>query len=368
MLLLHSIQTMCFWVVFMMIMMTATTTTITTVHGFGNFVLPKNIFSATNPWFTNKETSPTIVRTNIEAQVSLLQYCIYCGLKEFKCLSHRSRRIPFNIVYFLVKKKKLELLNAIRGTNNGKTATPSQQIQILQLVRDIEMTQPNISLRDPNIVSVLNGTWYLQYTSPSTVESTTITTPTDEDDNNAQQQQQQQQQQSSTTSTAATISYDIWEPNNAPFENVETQRFNARGTVSAAGITIDTSRNNALVQQIFYTDTNTVMNRIYFTKDTSNNNDIDTINYALAGGTYRPSTIQPNRAIVAFDTAQIRIPITKFNVTITIPLGWIFAVVAIFRKGNRDNGWLETTFVDTSLRIGRGNKGTMFILTREPLS
>jgi hypothetical protein len=254
-------------------------------------------------------------------------------------------------------------LNAIRGTNNGKTATPPQQIHVLQLVRELELTQPNISLSDPNIVSLLNGTWYLQYTSPSTVEWTKSTATTTDDSNT-------QQQQSSTTTAA---SY-VWEPNQASMENVETRRFQAQGTVSAAGITIDTSSSNALVQQIFYTDTSTVMNRIYFTKSTitnQNNDMVDTDNcnmkYALAGGTYRRSTIQPNRAIVAFNTAQIRIP-TKFNKTITIPLGWIFSVVALFRKGNRDNGWLETTFIDPSLRIGRGNKGTMFILTREPLS
>jgi PAP_fibrillin len=267
-------------------------------------------------------------------------------------------------------------LNAIRGTNNGKTATPQQQIQILQIVRDLEMAQPNISITDPNTVSLLNGTWYLQYTSPSTVESTTTTTTTTNDDDNVDPTQQPNQPPP--PSSSVTSSSYVWEPNNAALENVETRRFNARGTVSAAGITIDTSSNNALVQQIFYTDTSTVMNRIYFTKaksknssdsDNNINNSVDNSNikYALAGGTYRPSTIQPNRAIVAFNTAQIRIP-TQLNFTITIPLGWIFAVVALFRNGNRDNGWLETTFIDASLRIGRGNKGTMFILTREPLS
>ena len=248
-------------------------------------------------------------------------------------------------------------MNAIRGTNNGKNTTPQQQIHILQLVRDLELTQPNISISDPNILSLLNGTWYLQYTSPSTVEvvtDTTTTTTTSSDDTTIPQQQQ---------SSSLT-----WEPWNAPLENVETtRRFNAQGTVSAAGITIDTS-NNTLVQQIFNTETSTVMNRIYFSKPSSNNNS-NNMKYAVAGGSYRPSTLQPNRAIVAFDTAQINIPITKlFNTTIQIPLGWFFTVISLFRKGNRDNGWLETTYIDTSLRIGRGNKGTMFILTREPMS
>ena len=221
----------------------------------------------------------------------------------------------------------------------------------------MELTQPNISLTDPNILSLLNGTWYLQYTSPSTVEWTESTTSTTSDD--------------TTQKVSSSSPSFVWEPSNAQVENVETRRFNAQGTVSAAGITLDTS-NNTLVQQILNTETSTVMNRIYFTKSSpSNNNNMDNTNikYALAGGSYRPSTVQPNRAIVAFDTAQINIPTKLFNhTTIRIPLGWFFTVISLFRKGNRDNGWLETTYIDASLRIGRGNKGTMFILTREPLS
>ena len=243
------------------------------------------------------------------------------------------------------------------------------------------MTQPNISIRDPTIVAVLNGTWYLQYTSPSTVEvteSTTTTTSRRNEDNNDDDDTIQ------SLSLPTSKSY-VWQPNQASLENVETRRFNAQGTVSAAGITIDTS-NNTLVQQIFDTETSTVMNRIYFTNNNNNKNKAtfdgsstsssssssntmnkEQIKYAVAGGTYRPSTVQPNRAIVAFNTAQIHIP-TTFRRTVTIPLGWFFSVLALFRKGNRENGWLETTYIDPSLRIGRGNKGTMFVLTREPLS
>ena len=235
------------------------------------------------------------------------------------------------------------------------------------------MTQPNISIRDPTIVAVLNGTWYLQYTSPSTVEvteSTTTTTSRRNEDKNENDDTRQ------SLSLSTSKSY-VWQPNQASLENVETRRFNAQGTVSAAGITIDTS-NNTLVQQIFDTETSTVMNRIYFTNKnkatpdgssstSSNTMNKEQIKYAVAGGTYRPSTVQPNRAIVAFNTAQIHIP-TTFRRTVTIPLGWFFSVLALFRKGNRENGWLETTYIDPSLRIGRGNKGTMFVLTREPLS
>jgi hypothetical protein len=211
--------------------------------------------------------------------------------------------------------------------------------------------QPNISITDPAIIQLLNGTWYLQYTSPSSIENITQSLLDGKEEGDV-----------------------AWKPNNAQYENVETKAFRAKGTVSAAGITIDTS--NKLVQQIFNVDTNTVTNQITF----DNNN-----GYGIAGGTYRPSTIQPNRAIVAFNQAKIivspipfqRLPTTTSSTrttnptstnTIAIDLGWIFTIISLFRKGNRDNGWLETTYIDDTLRIGRGNKGTMFILTREPLS
>ena len=34
-------------------------------------------------------------------------------------------------------------------------------------------------------------------------------------------------------------------------------------------------------------------------------------------------------------------------------------------KGTKEAGWLETTYISKNMRIGRGNKGSMFILTRD---
>jgi hypothetical protein len=43
----------------------------------------------------------------------------------------------------------------------------------------------------------------------------------------------------------------------------------------------------------------------------------------------------------------------------------LFDAIAVLRGGITDNGWLETAYLDSDLRIGRGNKGTLFILTRD---
>jgi len=81
----------------------------------------------------------------------------------------------------------------------------------------------------------------------------------------------------------------------------------------------------------------------------------------VAAGKFRPSTNVPNRAIVSFDTFKIEFEKLPFS----LDLGFLFPLSAKIR-GSTDNGWLETTFIDEDIRIGRGNKGTMFVLTRDP--
>ncbi len=48
---------------------------LTPVHGFGNFVLPKNIFGTNSLFTNNKETPTSTVRSNIEAQVRYRMTC-----------------------------------------------------------------------------------------------------------------------------------------------------------------------------------------------------------------------------------------------------------------------------------------------------
>ena len=141
---------------------------------------------------------------------------------------------------------------------------------------------------------------------------------------------------------------DSWKPVN-PSEgesNIATLQVNSKGTVSAAGITVDTS--NRMVKQIFNVDKATVQNEV----------ELD-FGIGRAGGTFRPSPSVPNRALVAFNEASI-----TFNNGFVLNLGWFFDIVATIRN-SKENGWLETTFLDSDLRIGRGNKGTLFILTRD---
>ena len=94
--------------------------------------------------------------------------------------------------------------------------------------------------------------------------------------------------------------------------------------------------------------------------------DLDLGCQITVGGFFRQSPNVPNRAIVAFDRATISLFQQKQQEEsgLKIELGWVFSILAILR-GSKDSGWLETTFLDDEVRLGRGNKGTMFVLTRD---
>ncbi|GKY92193.1 hypothetical protein MPSEU_000190500 [Mayamaea pseudoterrestris] len=215
---------------------------------------------------------------------------------------------------------KRQLLQSISGTNNGKSATPEQQANVLSLVRQLETEFPAPSnlLTDTSVAkAILDGTWYLQYTSPSVVGD-------------------------------ADAFPDAWKPQVADEgdSKIPTTQFNAQGSVSAAGIKVDTS--NRIVKQIIDVDASRIVNDI----------GLDWGQIKVAGK-FRQSPNVPNRALVAFDTA-----IFDVNKGPTINLGFLFSALALVRR-TEDNGWLETTYIDDDIRVGRGNKGTMFVLTRD---
>lgn len=214
---------------------------------------------------------------------------------------------------------KAELLEAVSFTGNGKTASPEIQARVLSIVREIEKAAPvpDNLLADPSEAERLDGTWFLQYTSPSEVGDVG---KADGD----------------------------WKPLSAAEDGaVETKQFTAKGTVSAAGVTVDTS--NRSTKQIFDVAKSTVSNEV--------NLDFGKV---TVRGPFRQSEKVPNRAIVAFENLDI-----ELNSGISLQLGWIFSLLKKL-KGRDVGGWLETTYLGEDMRIGRGNKGTMFVLTRDP--
>lgn len=193
---------------------------------------------------------------------------------------------------------------------------------MLEIVRGLETGNPASSniLSDPTESRKLDGVWYLQYTSPSQIG--------DEDN-----------------------FPDSWKParvaENEP--RFVTPSFKAQGAVNAAGIKVDTA--NKVVRQIFDVEKSRVSNLISLDEKG---------NTIKVEGNFRQSSAVPIRAIVGFDTLEIKLLGGK----LALNLGFLFSILATVR-GSSDNGWLETTYIDDSLRIGRGNKGTLFVLTRD---
>ena len=73
---------------------------------------------------------------------------------------------------FPVAEKKAQLLEAISFTANGKNALPDLQKRVLAMVAELEENCPvsDTLLSNPSEGRALDGTWYLQYTSPSVID------------------------------------------------------------------------------------------------------------------------------------------------------------------------------------------------------
>lgn len=116
----------------------------------------------------------------------------------------------------------------ISNTVNGKEASKARQKEVLDLVRELEIQNPpdDDLLTNPTKRSALvDGVWYLQYTSPSEIEEMS---GNNDDVNNDSK---------------------VWKPSVNEDPKIETVQFKAKGSVSAAGINVDVS--NKVPRQIF---------------------------------------------------------------------------------------------------------------------
>lgn len=217
---------------------------------------------------------------------------------------------------------KQELLSAVSFTANGKNASPSTQAKVLSLVRELETARPFRSLRNEEELAKLDGTWFLQYTSPSSIEN--------------------EEQLIDEWKPVDPIEYGIDRRDRV----IETKQFEAKGSISAVGIEVDTSER--VVAQIFDMSELRVANEINFDWGK-----------LTVRGPFEVSEKVENRAIVSFEELVI-----DPNRAPTLNLGFIFSAIKSL-KGSDVGGWLETTYLDEEIRIGRGNKGTMFVLTRD---
>lgn len=49
----------------------------------------------------------------------------------------------------------------------------------------------------------------------------------------------------------------------------------------------------------------------------------------------------------------------------SVTIDWLFPLISSLKKGSEPISWLETTHVSETLRLGRGNRGSIFVLTKK---
>ena len=143
---------------------------------------------------------------------------------------------------------------------NGKSASKIEQQEILTLVRDMEkgFSAGSELFSDQQYRDLLDGIWYLQYTSPSVVQS-------DEE-----------------SDIGGLSEEDVWSPTIGEDERIETRQIEANGSISAVGIKVDVS--NRVPKQIININDLTVLNEV----------ELD-YGEVVVGGPFRVSDQVPNR-------------------------------------------------------------------------
>jgi len=81
----------------------------------------------------------------------------------------------------------------------------------------------------------------------------------------------------------------------------------------------------------------------------------------------RPEQASGRRAYVNFDSLEFFVE-TDTGAVRVLSLGWLFGLIRAVRPtltdGDADGPWLETTYLSERVRLGRGNKGSIFVLSR----
>ena len=115
----------------------------------------------------------------------LILVLVLCGLQLAEAL--QSLQLPKVFQMFQPKDAEViksdcsredlekELIKSISKTEYGKSATLPNQIDVLNLVSKLETEFPAPSLQDIlEDGTMIDGTWYLQYTAPSEIEADEI--------------------------------------------------------------------------------------------------------------------------------------------------------------------------------------------------
>lgn len=223
---------------------------------------------------------------------------------------------------------EMELLRLIETTERGRKATKGQHTTILKIISDLEgrFLQELKKGRPDDLAvedSAVNGSWHLVYANPGNVTSSGLSKSKREEEDELMLPAFEEHRIQSRLKSAGTERYLL--------------DFKAKGRPIWADIEqsmqlVDTRKsllsNIAIFQGLLGIRTKVELAGV-FSKTTGTRKD------------------------VKFKTAQVDVGGLK----LVFPhMDW-FGI----------SGWIETTFVDKHIKICRGNRGSVFVLTRRPL-
>lgn len=197
------------------------------------------------------------------------------------------------------------LKRAVSNTNRGKLASPQQQADILQTVQKLEATSPT---SNPALSSLLSGRWSLLYTGPGRVGDVD------------------------------------WEKRTGGVEGPFLAFFRplTANAVRSRGIT-----------QIIDSERGSVENLAEFRVANAFNGALN------VAGTVEPVT--PSGGGVDAEAVRVDVKFTSFSLKLgglpplKIPLTWPKTPL----------GFVDTTYLDEDFRVGRGDKGSVFVTARK---
>mmetsp|Transcript_111 Transcript_111/g.256 ORF Transcript_111/g.256 Transcript_111/m.256 type:complete len:271 (-) Transcript_111:203-1015(-) len=224
--------------------------------------------------------------------------------------------------------QKQKLLKLVSGTNRGKDAQPEQVAEIIRAVEELEALN---SIVNPALSPLVSGKWSLLYTGSASLE--------------AAKERAEKEGVIGSTVTEMTGS----SSNSAPLLP------GGDPTKAPLGRRVTTQNgfiNNKGNFQDIMADDGKVENRAEF--DIFGAACELKIMGSCAQVPAEETDGEARRLAVAFDSVQFKLgPLGPLS----IPLSWA-------NGGKGPQGWVDTTYLDEELRVGRGDKGSIFVAAR----
>mmetsp|Transcript_31190 Transcript_31190/g.75387 ORF Transcript_31190/g.75387 Transcript_31190/m.75387 type:complete len:339 (-) Transcript_31190:1206-2222(-) len=256
---------------------------------------------------------------------------------------------------------RTKLLRTISETKNGKDASVETQRQVLDLVEFLEKSSSSSPRRSvDDIVRLVDGTWFLDYTQPIEIEGgeeeVVVTIDDGEEGSSSLPPSSYKVSSKSLTKAGGQVNFLGLTTVDVSGGNGD----NESSSSSSSNGSDDTSNKPSTTTQSIDVKNQRITNRVtksgfVSTIQVAGSYDVD--EELLSSSTSSPSF----RIIVSFDTCLVELLGGK----VTLDLGFLFDLRALTQNGSKVGGWLETTYVDDKIRIGRGNRGSLFILSRE---